>query len=890
MKNDRNLKTITSLIFLSVLLTSNIFAQQTLEFNSDGIPDNTVDGPSTTIEITFYNDTDNPAANNTFDSYLPTTTATLTITNQQYSTHAQDTNQDNTNFNDPSVILGWEFRADKTSSFNNSTDLINNLQQDGSGIDLYQVLNGISSPSSNNFAASEDNVTTAGVSGEGIEITNNWGAFINTGFYPLKGEPFVDGGGDTLRYHMADLVIDFNNEPVTNPVLHFVGLGGFWTTSFTLGSGPTFDEQYENSATTDFELISPNDGSVSLTKLTGTSNFEVVNDGGFSSIRNTTNVPSNTGAAAAHGSVLVTGEDITQLTFRMYARGTNNPDPKGYGWGGGHTSTTDLASDCTDPNECWYATNLDTGEDEVIDDTNGDPLDYYIAEDAVILSISTLVDPDEVELTVDDCYRMLSAPVDGVSYATLLDPIWTQGVNSTQADYTGGDPNVWLWPDITGESNTGTAGVDTWDPITQSQFENEIPDGTGFLVSVFDDDEFGTTGSWGKILSVTGSENAPLVVNSSNGMNTNNDGWTLLGNPFKSPIQVADGGGNGLFEGSTSGVVESVYIWDRNTESGAGGNDSDSIVGSWRTGTSTGTGDLTDDAIAAFQGFFVQNTSTGGGSSQVDFRDANKTTGGAFYGKEKNLKNIARFEVNGEGLYNSMWLQFSDKGSLDGGITDALELQPMSTEYAMLGTKKADGTIYDIGHYPIPDEEFEIPVSLETTRPGYFTITATDLDLSFGSDLYFIDLQEEESIRIDENFSYQFSTEGVAKTPGGDSFNRCSFNAPQKAKTFAANDRFLIAAQPKEFEEIPTTVALNQNYPNPFNPSTQISYDLPQQTDVQLEVYDLVGRQVATLVNQTMEAGSHTVNFNAGNLSSGVYIYRLNAGNTVLSRKLTIIK
>ncbi|MDX1642114.1 MAG: T9SS type A sorting domain-containing protein, partial [Balneolaceae bacterium] len=177
------------------------------------------------------------------------------------------------------------------------------------------------------------------------------------------------------------------------------------------------------------------------------------------------------------------------------------------------------------------------------------------------------------------------------------------------------------------------------------------------------------------------------------------------------------------------------------------------------------------------------------------------------------------------------------------------------------------------------------------TRAGNFTITATDFDFSLSSDLYFVDLQEEKSIKIDENFSYEFSTDAVAKVPGGDVFNRCSVNSPQKAKTFATADRFMITAQPKEFaSELPSSVALNQNYPNPFNPTTQISYDLPKQADVRLEVYDLVGRQVATLVNQTVEAGSHIVNFDAANLSSGVYIYRLHAGNTILSRKLTIIK
>ncbi|NBC02527.1 MAG: T9SS type A sorting domain-containing protein, partial [Bacteroidetes bacterium] len=98
-----------------------------------------------------------------------------------------------------------------------------------------------------------------------------------------------------------------------------------------------------------------------------------------------------------------------------------------------------------------------------------------------------------------------------------------------------------------------------------------------------------------------------------------------------------------------------------------------------------------------------------------------------------------------------------------------------------------------------------------------------------------------------------------------------------------------LAEEPVQ-DETPSNFRLNQNYPNPFNPVTQISYELPQQSDVLLEVYDMTGRQIATLVNETVAAGSHQVSFDAGDLSSGVYLYRLTAGNQVFTRKLTVIK
>ena len=91
--------------------------------------------------------------------------------------------------------------------------------------------------------------------------------------------------------------------------------------------------------------------------------------------------------------------------------------------------------------------------------------------------------------------------------------------------------------------------------------------------------------------------------------------------------------------------------------------------------------------------------------------------------------------------------------------------------------------------------------------------------------------------------------------------------------------------------EVPNSVTLNQNYPNPFNPTTQISFTLPQAQQVTLKVYDMLGREVATLANrETFSSGMSTLNFNANNLSSGLYIYRLTAGDVAITRKMTLIK
>ena len=94
----------------------------------------------------------------------------------------------------------------------------------------------------------------------------------------------------------------------------------------------------------------------------------------------------------------------------------------------------------------------------------------------------------------------------------------------------------------------------------------------------------------------------------------------------------------------------------------------------------------------------------------------------------------------------------------------------------------------------------------------------------------------------------------------------------------------------------PNRFVLNQNYPNPFNPSTTISYSLPSESKVKLQIINLLGQEVATLINNTESAGYHKVVFNAGNLASGIYIYRISAISIdtkkefVSTKKLMLLK
>lgn len=113
--------------------------------------------------------------------------------------------------------------------------------------------------------------------------------------------------------------------------------------------------------------------------------------------------------------------------------------------------------------------------------------------------------------------------------------------------------------------------------------------------------------------------------------------------------------------------------------------------------------------------------------------------------------------------------------------------------------------------------------------------------------------------------------------------------AGQSIPKQGASDESKWIIQIKEYQ-------LFQNYPNPFsagsngNPSTEISYSIPEGSDVKLSVIDVLGREVTVLVNEFNEPGMYTVTFNGDNHPSGIYYYRLVVGNKILTRKMSLVK
>jgi len=269
-----NPKTTIVALLTATLFSTDVTAQATpgLEF-APGAGNPTGNGPSIANQvITLQNNSNNPIGNS-FAAYSPLLKATFSLSNQQYSLPVS------------------QISTGKALAFggNQSNSSIN-----APASPLFPQMNFISSPANGNFTS-----TTAVTPGTGIDISANNGVGVFVSAKALANAGASTGG----RYYFGDLTITFNQN-VTNPVVHVVGIGGYYR---SLGF------------TTELELQTPG---IVLSKLSGSSELSVSSG---TKILNTALRPSSaTGSGAASGSILATGSAISSLTFKLYLRGDGN--------------------------------------------------------------------------------------------------------------------------------------------------------------------------------------------------------------------------------------------------------------------------------------------------------------------------------------------------------------------------------------------------------------------------------------------------------------------------------------------------------------------------------------------------------------------------------------
>ncbi len=158
-------------------------------------------------------------------------------------------------------------------------------------------------------------------------------------------------------------------------------------------------------------------------------------------------------------------------------------------------------------------------------------------------------------------------------------------------------------------------------------------------------------------------------------------------------------------------------------------------------------------------------------------------------------------------------------------------------------------------------------------------------------------------IEMNHDYNVDFFSDhngnGVYDAPPADHTWRLTFNSATGnfVQNFTHNTNFVdigwsdvTSVEENIFADIPNEFSLSQNYPNPFNPETRIRFSLPDASFVNVKVYDIIGKEVATIVNQNLPSGVHEVPFDARSLESGVYVYRISANNFNESKKMILIK
>lgn len=473
----------------------------------------------------------------------------------------------------------------------------------------------------------------------------------------------------------------------------------------------------------------------------------------------------------------------------------------------------------------------------------------------------------KVSISGTEGWRLMTNPIHKSSIGSMLDTLWTQGFPGADAP-NNGVPNVAFW----GEH------IQSWAYIPDASFYP--PAGIGFIAYVYDDQNGDKLpeGFPKDIIQYKeprfGDISIPISYTDVN-LPIQQQGWNLVGNPYGFAINWDTDSGWGK-----TNIDAPLYVW--NAESGE--------YQSWNGYVGT----LENGVISPYQGFWVK---ANGSAPQLTINEEARSTGGIFYKQNKTVPKIV-FSLTSNSDTSTTIIMLSSKSLLGKDVLDSYKLDPLNGNSLSLFTLSEDGTALDINALP---ESISEPLTLNIDYTGVSDSSryklAWESDFPADWQLFITDNQSGEVIDLSQQSELIFDVLGDAQksTAEGQSIVKNRPISSIKLKR-NGNPRFSLQIVPnitvsiESSQNLPSSVGLDQNYPNPFNPSTEIKFQLPQNSAVSLKVFDVLGREVATLIDGQVEAGFHQVTFNARNLSSGMYIYRLQTGNTVITKKLTLIK
>jgi hypothetical protein len=276
-------------------------------------------------------------------------------------------------------------------------------------------------------------------------------------------------------------------------------------------------------------------------------------------------------------------------------------------------------------------------------------------------------------------------------------------------------------------------------------------------------------------------------------------------------------------------------------------------------------------------------------SQEIELRyDYSEPTG--VYSLAANDTVCVAFDAFQGGRLDSVRVALRRNTTIRSGIwkyTGFLRPSPLGTPLAI--NLSATGSSFPSMPYPVP-------------WPDWATIDLRSKNISTNSPFVVGFIMDGDNLGTTNNYVMETSaplgnrptsfTYSSGSTSGPNWYNYSSNNAGNSLTSYLvrAYVSFPATGVRTTVELRPSTFNLGQNYPNPFNPSTVIRFDLPSRSFMTLKVYDMVGREITTLVNGLKEAGTHEIKFDASGLPSGVYLYRITADKFVETKKLVLLK
>ena len=475
-------------------------------------------------------------------------------------------------------------------------------------------------------------------------------------------------------------------------------------------------------------------------------------------------------------------------------------------------------------------------------------------------SFSIGVAVTHLDITGESGFRILSSPVSGAIFGDLLEELWTQG--SDGSDHEGADPNVWTYDN-------------GWVPV--EDLNNDVLSaGQGFVVYVFADTDFDGDDDLPVTIDIDGAINETAVS-----VTANPSQWNLVGNPYGLDVSI-----NQILSDNSSRFNSTVYRLD------------DANPG-YRTHNGT-VGDIDQGLIKPFDGFWVQADTEGNifeFTEQSIRRGSLHLDGGGRSTNNESTGTATFTFTNGE-FTSNVYLSFTENGHINLDPADAKQIIPMSPAEHLTSMIHESGKSLSINNLPLElttDISFDLDVMLLTpndegyeTQSEQVTMTWDVSDLPEGISLSLVNNGTGQTVNL-----YGYPSMNVTlPSKGGFSFPENLMETyPQVGESqFTLSVYTDIASNEDENIIVPEDITLHNAYPNPFNPSTVISFDIVEMNDVSLKIFDLTGRQVASLINEFMIPGNHEISWNPGQLPSGVYLVELVVGDRSFNQKITYIK